>query len=97
MVWWLLGGSIVLNLVLVFLTRNMLRKNEYAEDYISDLLRLSEAAIRNMRDVDIRGSFEADDEVGVTFRALSEVIKDYAEVLGFEIGDDKGEYGKDNT
>lgn len=98
MVWWLIGliGLIVLNSVLGYLVWNLLRKNEYAEDYIADLLKFSEAAILNMREVDASGAFEADDEIGVTFRAMNEIMKDYAEVLGFEIGEEEGEHGENS-
>lgn len=95
MIWWL-SGSIVLNLVLVWVTRNMLLKNEYAEEYIADLLNLSLTAIDNMREVDQSGAFESDDEIGVTFRALNAVMKDYAEVLGVPQPKDGGAHGENS-
>ena len=85
MIWiFILVVSIVLNLVLGFTTWNMLRKNEDAEGFIYRLVVAAKTATDNMRDVDIRGSFEADDEVGVTFRALKFITEDYAELVGLE-------------
>ena len=94
MIWWILAGigSVVLNCVLSYTTYNMLRKNEAAEDYIGILLMASEVAIENMRQVDLNGSFEADDEIGVTFQALKDVTEDYAEVIGFAPADSEPEY-----
>ena len=88
--------SIVLNLVLAFTTWNLLRKNEYAEDFIYRLVKAAKIAVDNMREVDIRGSFEADDEVGITFRALKFVTEDYAELVGLEAEDEDGTVADDN-
>ncbi len=94
MVWWILAtiGAVVLNCVLGYTTYNMLRKNEEADDYICILLMASETAIENMRQVDLNGSFEADDEVAVTFQALKAVTEDYAEVIGFPRSDPEPTY-----
>lgn len=92
----IIGLSILLNLMLAFTTWNLLRKNEYAEDFIYRLVSAAKIAIDNMREVDIRGSFEADDEVGVTFRALKFVTEDYAELVGLEAEDEDGTVADDN-
>ncbi len=88
--------SILLNLVLAFTTWNLLRKNDEAEAFIYRLVTAAKIAVDNMRDVDIRGSFEADDEVGVTFRALKYVTEDYAELVGLEAEIDDGTVADDN-
>jgi hypothetical protein len=36
--------------------------------------------LKQMRDIDIRGSFESDDEVGSVFKELQELIKNYNEI-----------------
>ena len=95
MIWLLVAiGSIVLNCVVGYTTYNRLSKNEDAEDYLGILLMASQTAIVNMRDVDLLGSFEADDEIGVTFQALKAVIEDYAEIVGFEPEAEVGDHGK---
>ena len=91
-----LSFSILANLVLAFTTWNLLRKNDEAEDFIYRLVTAAKIAIDNMRDVDIRGSFEADDEVGVTFRALKFVTEDYAELVGLEAEREEGPVADDN-
>ena len=94
MIWWL-SGFIALSVVLGFVTWNLLRQNDEAEDYVAELegyianlLVASQAAIANMQVVDESGAFEADDEIGVTFQALREVIADYAEVMGLAPADE---------
>ena len=104
MIWWL-SGFITLSVVLGFVTWNLLRQNDEAEDYVAELegyianlLVASQAAIENMRAVDESGAFESDDEIGVTFQALQEVIADYAEVMGLEPDQDAltGQQGRSN-
>lgn len=47
--------------------------NDFSEDTISAL----ETMLEEMRQIDIRGSFESDDEVGVVFNELKDVIEKY--------------------
>jgi len=78
-----IGGSVLLNIVLLIGIRNLNRQNEQYQDYIeeeltkSDLIRTRvERAYERMQDVDIRGSFESDDEVGSAFSELKEIIEE---------------------
>ena len=47
--------------------------DELNEDTINTL----EKMLEEMREIDIRGSFESDDEVGVVFRELKDIIEKY--------------------
>ena len=78
-----LGGSVLLNIVFLIGIRNLNRQNEQYQDYIEEELSKSdsirnkvERAYERMQDVDIRGSFEADDEVGSAFTELKEIIEE---------------------
>lgn len=78
-----LGGSVLLNIVFLIGLRNLNRQNEQYQDYIEEELSKSdtirnkvERAYERMQDVDIRGSFEADDEVGSAFTELKEIIEE---------------------
>ncbi len=78
-----LGGSVLLNIVFLIGIRNLNRQNEQYQDYIEEELSKSDAirnkverAYERMQDVDIRGSFEADDEVGSAFTELKEIIEE---------------------
>ena len=71
--------SIVI-LLLGFTTLNLLRKNEKAEDivlgyltYLDQISRVIEAADIKMKKIDIKGSFESDDEIGFFFKQIKKV------------------------
>jgi hypothetical protein len=83
--------SLILNGVLAYTTWNLFRKNEIAEDFIILSYMSADRALSDMRDLDISGAFEADDETGVTFKALHQVIKDHAKFVGVEDDTDSGE------
>lgn len=87
--------SVLLNFTLGFCTWNLLRKNEYAEDFLYQLLHASKIAVENMKEIDSQGLFQWDDEVGVTFRALHYVIQDYNELMG--ITDEESSADEEST
>lgn len=76
-----LGLSILLNVVLFYrgyklveqIERYQQAYSELEEDVDSVLTQMLE----EMREIDIRGSFESDDEVGVVFKELKDVIEKY--------------------
>jgi hypothetical protein len=76
-----LGLSILLNFILFYRGYKLVEQieryqqlNIELEDYTIDTL---ERMLGDMRELDIRGSFEADDEVGVVFKELKDVIEKY--------------------
>lgn len=80
----LLPASIIFNILLILRGINFVKQNEQLRDVISAYddrqLRTEEkleAMLQQMRDIDIRGSFESDDEVGAVFSELKETIETY--------------------
>jgi hypothetical protein len=73
----LLGVSVISNLVLLYGVRNLLRQNEQLEDSLTDVVNDTNETItktlEDMQRVDIRGSFESDDEVGSVFTELKSI------------------------
>lgn len=77
----ILGLSILLNIVLFYrgyklveqIERYQQAYSELEDDVDSTLTQMLE----EMREIDIRGSFESDDEVGVVFKELKDVIEKY--------------------
>ena len=75
---------IILTLLLgisIYINWNLSRKvsilENYASDFLSDLVNLKEKireANKIIKDADIRGSFESDDEVGSAFRLIRDSI-----------------------
>jgi preprotein translocase subunit YajC len=70
----------ILVVVLGFTTFNLLRKQEKAEDivmgyldYLDKISRVIEISDERIKKVDIKGSFEGDDEVGFFFKTIKDI------------------------
>ena len=77
----LLGLSIILNIILLYrgirLVRNIEDLKDMVVDVNEDVLTSLETMQEEMKQIDIRGSFESDDEVGAVFSELKNVIERY--------------------
>lgn len=67
----------IIIIVLCFTTYNLLKKNEKCEDvimsyenYMSNLSNTIEFSDKKMKEIDAKGSFESDDEVGFFFKQM---------------------------
>ena len=67
-------------MVLGFTTINLLRKNEKQEDillgylkYLDNISRVIEVSDEKIKKIDIKGSFETDDEVGFFFKSIKQI------------------------
>ena len=70
----------ILVIILGYTTINLLRKNEVAEDivvsylqYLDQISRVIEISDEKIKKVDIKGSFEGDDEVGFFFTTIKDI------------------------
>jgi hypothetical protein len=70
----------VLVVIFAFTTFNLLRKNEKQEDlvasyliYLDRLSRTIEISDKKLKELDRGGVFQADDEVGVIFKSITQV------------------------
>lgn len=76
----LLAASVIINILLFVGIRNLLKQNEQLEDLIVEerdrLISRVKKAYDYMREADIRGSFESDDEVGGAFKEIKKGIED---------------------
>jgi hypothetical protein len=80
----ILPASIILNVLLLIRGINLVKQNEQLIDVIGDYDNRQidtqikvESMLEKMREIDIRGSFESDDEVGVVFTELKGIIETY--------------------
>jgi K+-transporting ATPase A subunit len=80
----LLPASILINIVLLIRGINIVKQNEQLVDTImeydnKEIVTQSnlESMLSKMKEIDIRGSFESDDEVGAVFSELKETIENY--------------------
>jgi precorrin-6x reductase len=69
--------SILLNLVLLYGVRNLLKKNEQQEDvlaryldYMDSLSKTIEYVDEKLKKIDLKGTFQSDDEIGWFFREV---------------------------
>ena len=76
--------SILLNILLFVRGMILVRQNEQladavieADNVVEDSQATLEKMLEEMRTLDIKGSFEADDEVGTVFTELKELIQKY--------------------
>ena len=77
----ILGLSILLNIILFYrgykLVEQIEKYQQRVVDTEDDILSILNKMLEEMRQIDIRGSFESDDEVGVVFKELKDVIEKY--------------------
>tara|TARA_R100001163_G_scaffold16834_1_gene15145 strand:- start:11541 stop:11825 length:285 start_codon:yes stop_codon:yes gene_type:complete len=66
--------------ILGFTTINLLKKNEKQEDilaeylnYLDQLSRTIEASDKKLKEVDAKGTFKSDDEVGYFFKSIQSI------------------------
>jgi hypothetical protein len=71
---------IILSAVLGFTTYNLLKKNEKQEDilasymtYLNKISDIIEFSDKKMKEVDSKGSFKSDDEVGFFFEQIKSI------------------------
>ena len=77
----------VIVVVLGFTTINLLRKNEKQEDillgylqYLDNISRVIEVSDEKINKLNIKGSFESDDEIGFFFKTvkqIQEILNDF--------------------
>jgi hypothetical protein len=70
----------VLVVILGFSTFNLLRKQEKAEDvlmeylaYLDKLSRVVEASDQKLKEIDTKGTFKSDDEIGFFFKSVQQI------------------------
>ena len=90
--------SIVLNIVLLYGVRNLLKKNEQQEDvlarylnYMDSLSKTIEYIDEKLKKIDLKGTFQSDDEIGWFFR---EVQGMQSKLLNFKLIDEKDDREK---
>lgn len=78
-----LGLSVLLNIILLYRGIRMVRAIEDLQDMLvdtnEDVITALETMEEEMKQIDIRGSFESDDEVGAVFNELKKTIERYKE------------------
>ena len=81
-------GYILLTLLVLILswtTLNQLRKVERLETWIEDYAQRILDTKQVLEEIDAKGSFEADDEIGVVFTSIKEAVDEINEITEKEL------------
>ena len=81
-------GYILLSVIAITLgwtTFNQLRKVERLESWIEDYAQRIQDTKRVLEEIDAKGSFEADDEIGVVFTSIKEAVDEINEITEKEL------------
>jgi hypothetical protein len=66
-------------------TFNLTRKTERLESWIEDYAQRIQETQRVLKEIDNKGTFEADDEIGVVFQSIKEAVDELNEITETEI------------
>ena len=81
----LLGIGIILIILAGIIIRNLLKQTEQLEDLVIETRVQTRiqvmSVLTKMKDLDIRGAFEADDEVGAVFTEMKQIIEELTKEL----------------
>ena len=78
---------VLVSLLLVtssYIIWNLVIKQEMLEDWIEDFMQSVEKIDFDLKQIDYRGSFEADDETGIIFDQIKQTIKQLDNFKGEE-------------
>jgi hypothetical protein len=81
-------GYILLSVIAITLgwtSYNQLRKVERLESWIEDYAQRIQDTKRVLEEIDAKGSFEADDEIGVVFTAIKEAVDEINQITEKEL------------
>ncbi len=85
LIYTLITISLLLNIILGFGIRNLLKQNEELEDTLlettAEIKMKVTVALDALKNADLKGSFESDDEVGVVFKEMKEIVENLNEII----------------
>ena len=64
---------------------NLIRKTELLETWVEDFTQRIETVQTELKVIDARGSFEADDEIGTIFEQINETVNELGNLRGEEV------------
>ena len=74
----------LLFVTLSYVIWNLMTKQEMLEDWIEDFMQSVEKIDFDLKQIDYRGSFETDDETGIIFNEIKNIIKQLDNFKGEE-------------
>ena len=80
--------EIILGLIVItlgFTTFNQMRKVERLETWVEDYAQRIQDTQQVLKEIDSKGTFEADDEIGVIFTSIKEAVDEINEITEQEL------------
>ena len=81
-------GYILLSIIIITLgwtTFNLTRKVERLETWVEDYEQRVQDTQQVLKEIDDKGTFEADDEIGVVFQSIKETVDELNEITEQEL------------
>ena len=75
----------IISLTLSYVVFNLTRKVERLETWIEEYAQRIQDTQQVLKEIDNKGTFEADDEIGVVFTAIKEAVDELNEITEQEI------------
>ena len=79
-----LGIFVILTIALSYAVYNLLVKQEQLEDWVEDYIDRINEVNRKIRQIDYKGYFEVDDEVGQVFEQIKNEVQSLEELTEVE-------------
>ena len=83
-----LGIFVILTIALSYAVYNLLLKQEQLEDWVEDYIDRINEVNRKIRQIDYKGYFEVDDEVGQVFEQLKQEVQSLEELTEVDKGEE---------
>ena len=80
--------EIILGTVVIaesYIIWNLFRKTELLETWVEDFTQKIQTIQNELKDIDVSGAFESDDEVGETFKQIQEIVNQLETLKGEEV------------
>lgn len=75
----------IICLTLSYVVFNLTRKVERLETWVEDYAQRIQETQNTLKEIDQKGTFEADDEIGVVFQSIKETVDELNEITEQEI------------
>ena len=79
------GILTIICLTLSYVVFNLTRKVERLETWVEDYAQRIQETQNTLKEIDQKGTFEADDEIGVVFQAIKETVDELNEITEQEL------------
>jgi len=80
--------EIILGTVVIaesYIIWNLFRKTELLETWVEDFTQKIQTIQNELKQIDVSGAFESDDEVGETFKQIKEIVNQLETLIGEEV------------